>query len=1233
MGNSLDQLTTARYSLATIPLYKGRLIITGAPKIDKDMARLHELITVQGDISGVAAPYPTFVYIRYRTDRSETQQELDGALYVAFECTLPEGRAPRASGVEQDSFEVYLGTADTDGFQFRLQLRAGGTLRAEQVGVDGDWLSPGITIPGVLHSVSRTLGQWRGELEIPFTALQLAANPNPGDMWRANFVVRRETPEPAIEAWCYWDIDQEPLPRKNGYLCFGGQDSTYIVCGGSWDALWDVRWLSIRVRGNAVEPIPPNPNPPQRKFEVSARIRRRPYQSDRPATLYGELEDRLARGDYDQGEMLPNEYKGVEAWSSIDLLAPYYIKVLPDRDFSNGWLLRWLASDLACEDGYLPVEDDTSGDYVLHYHFDDTTEGRISVAGGIVPFHVAKAPRIQISPYILTRRSIVIRADVRAIPQRDRIKFFKVQIGDILDPNDIFWETTVRFEYVRHVFEKCRKREGQTFEVDYPWRDIEIPITHLPVGCRQRVRLTLLDASSEPLQDGEGTPYGVAEASFNLPNDPDWWIHRDAYGAEPRVPWPWTPIRSERRGGHYVVSVWGRQLEFRDSVLPSQIINQGQSMLAAPIELVLLGPARPSSTLPSGPVILPWARQRLTNVETRADRVTLNSYMAGGGIAVTAKSVLEFDGFSLIELEIQPDNENAQIEGLELIIPLKAEFAQYLTNYGKAPGPPILERDDSRLQRYIGPTPQRYTSLVMLTTWLGNDAMGLEWSAESSRGWILHQPHEAEAIVIERQGRNVQARFRFINGPTRITKPRRIRFGLVATPVKAVPPERRNWRIDHASNPPPIPRRTIKNGSLETAEELEEYWVDRNGIDVHVTLSQKSWSGQDSWHAYVTDPNLAQILCLQNRALARRGMRVLRNGGWTVSTLTAEWDPWGKEMLATPRNPTDPDKPANIHSYSSPHVEFLVGSWALNARHHGVHGIRFDTVVPWYESLNPYLDETWTAQDGNTYGTVNLFRQREMMKRLYRILHGGEIDDGLIYLPLAGPPIMAVESFVDIHEIGEGKFEKATTLKDGYVQEQMRVWMNSTPYGFVEVNSIKGNPLKPNQRIGALLAAGAAPRLMSREAVDFNDYSIAKDRMPTTAIWNSFSWIDKGTAEWHPHWKNNDGIRSTASPGGEHYVSFHLQPGRRILLVVVNYETFAQEITVELNAGLLGFEAGVVLEAQDAITGEPIVMQGQVTMLRCDPQLYRLIKIAIGDDLSGANMDGRPDRSRPDAYG
>src|SRR5439155_6501691 len=232
--------------------------------------------------------------------------------------------------------------------------------------------------------------------------------------------------------------------------------------------------------------------------------------------------------------------------------------------------------------------------------------------------------------------------------------------------------------------------------------------------------------------------------------------------------------------------VWGREITFGESPLPEKIVVLGQDILAAPVRLELR----------TGDKVADWLREQTRVLGQRPGVVTLEGRQQAAGVRVATRTQFEFDGFVLVDLDIAAANGKAEIEQLDLVIALRAEHAPFLTNYRPAPGPGPVTFD-----RHVGKTPPHYESPVMLTTWLGTDDYGLEWSCESSRDWSLALP--AKAVEVDRRGDVVEARFHLIDHPITLERPRRIRFGLVPTPTKPVPPERYNWRIEGTGGSPP----------------------------------------------------------------------------------------------------------------------------------------------------------------------------------------------------------------------------------------------------------------------------------------------------------------------------------------------------------------------------------------------------------------------------------------------
>jgi len=191
---------------------------------------------------------------------------------------------------------------------------------------------------------------------------------------------------------------------------------------------------------------------------------------------------------------------------------------------------------------------------------------------------------------------------------------------------------------------------------------------------------------------------------------------------------------------------------------------------------------------------------------------------------------------------------------------------------------------------------------------------------------------------------------------------------------------------------------------------------------------------------------------------------------------------------------------------------------------------------------------------------------------------------------------------------------KGESLKAAYPQDMMRVCISGKPYGLTEQHNLKGAPLQNQNRIGACLVAGVRPGIHKRPPLDLPTY--APRFKPTSRIYAAWDWIDRATAEWHPHWENGDTIKTASSVNGEHYVSFRLQRGKRLLLVATNYEKQPATITITLDPNKLGFNGKTELVAEDAITGDKLLVENKQLRLDCGSELYRYVKIGPADTMS-----------------
>jgi len=156
----------------------------------------------------------------------------------------------------------------------------------------------------------------------------------------------------------------------------------------------------------------------------------------------------------------------------------------------------------------------------------------------------------------------------------------------------------------------------------------------------------------------------------------------------------------------------------------------------------------------------------------------------------------------MLDLDGEP---GATLDSLTLLIPLKERIASLMhvsgdsirrNPAGRIPaGRGVVWQSKGAIPRELGYGGIWGTWLPYV--WLGGTECGICWFADTDRDWSLDDEKSALDIVRERGA--VTLRVHLFNKPTVLDRPRRIVFGLQATPVKPMPaPENgKTWRAWH----------------------------------------------------------------------------------------------------------------------------------------------------------------------------------------------------------------------------------------------------------------------------------------------------------------------------------------------------------------------------------------------------------------------------------------------------
>jgi len=315
---------------------------------------------------------------------------------------------------------------------------------------------------------------------------------------------------------------------------------------------------------------------------------------------------------------------------------------------------------------------------------------------------------------------------------------------------------------------------------------IEVPGAQIPAGN--------LVVKASATRRGTGQTFSV-EKRVDSPLRPPWLGTRE--GLTHKVPSPWTRLTVKKDA----VRCWGRSYRFTRSILPTEVVTRGASILAGPIALT----GRESG------VPLVWQGGKVEFPVREDDRVTLTGTARAAGLALTGTTTVEFDGMVRVDLKLTPDlGKAALLQDLTLEIPLKPEHARYLYHF---PGMWGSIANSAALPA------EGWTHGFKPFVWLGDEDRGFAWFCESDRNWFPHDEESAvkgqfdrsilstnvnlvahgakAALTIRREGGAVVLRCRLIQGEQRITGPLEYTFGFHATPVKD--PEKTVWdyRITH----------------------------------------------------------------------------------------------------------------------------------------------------------------------------------------------------------------------------------------------------------------------------------------------------------------------------------------------------------------------------------------------------------------------------------------------------
>jgi len=477
------------------------------------------------------------------------------------------------------------------------------------------------------------------------------------------------------------------------------------------------------------------------------------------------------------------------------------------------------------------------------------------------------------------------------------------------------------------------------------------------------------------------------------------WFGNDL-GISDKVPPPWTPLEVKADA----VKMWGRSYDFNGRLFPVQITNQGKKILSAPVSLSIKM-ADGTSAMSSDTV------SRITGEKKSPVRVSSIRGQNLGGVEITSKSYIEFDGMMWMEIKVAPRDGRAAVKELTLTIPMKKKYAHLINAY------------DYSLST-TGELPERGYASAMGPRWVGDEEGGIQVFAETSYNWMARD--KKRELEITNGEKEVAFKLHLIDKPVTLGKPLTFALGFIVTPVKKTVPDMRDILSINGRFIP------IRKGIGLVGEYYKKAFKTHKGLEIYHMWQQgwwkteKGYKGRTDSEGFYPVPhenmNKSYGIVSTNYGMAFYAAPYARlQQAWAASP---EFEQFGDEWMS------------NINQLYIPNESIPRAQWKIqscqNARSfqdftlYGFNKLLNETKVRafYFDVSKPHVcDNVYhgcgvMGAGGKPGYTTNFLGARRILRRVYTLLKKKH-PDGLIFFHMSGQVVMPVYSFADALVDGE----------------------------------------------------------------------------------------------------------------------------------------------------------------------------------------------------------------------
>jgi len=214
-----------------------------------------------------------------------------------------------------------------------------------------------------------------------------------------------------------------------------------------------------------------------------------------------------------------------------------------------------------------------------------------------------------------------------------------------------------------------------------------------------------------------------------------------------------------------------------------RVTAKGKQLLAAPMTVVATAEGAK----------LPWTKLETRVAEAKPSRVVVKGTAENERVKLATTSTYDIDGCMKVEMTVASGGAGP-IDTMTVEIPLENSLVSlYHVNAdrirhnpaGAVPKGEGVIFDGMKLRR-------RYTLGSFLNyIWVGGTERGIAWFADNDKGWVIDDAKPS--VTLTRSGSVLCLRIHLVRKRTALEHPRKIVFGLIASPVKPMPEDWRRW--------------------------------------------------------------------------------------------------------------------------------------------------------------------------------------------------------------------------------------------------------------------------------------------------------------------------------------------------------------------------------------------------------------------------------------------------------